>query len=348
MNTLMHARKYLSSSLLVVAVIIASRLWAEELDVITVEAADVPRVYRLDGVIEAVHKTTVSAQTSGEVEEVFFDVDDFVEKGEVIVRLNDKQPAARLKQAEAELKEAGARLKEATDEHARVKGVFEKQAVSKKSMDAAVAAMKAAQAKYEAAQAGLEQAQEQLEYTRVRAPYSGIVTERHVEIGETAQPGKKLLSGISLDHLRVNVDVPQSMINAVREAGAVTIETPNGEVIEVSDKTVFPYAEPASHTFRVRLEFNGDGMKLFPGMFVKAAFEIGHRQVLVVPTQSIVRRSEVTAVYVQSPQGHISMRAIRQGRDLADGNTIVLAGLQQGERVLADPLAAGMQLQQQQ
>jgi RND family efflux transporter MFP subunit len=348
MNTLMRTRKYLSSSLLVVSVIIASRLCAAELEVVTVESADVPRVYRLDGVIEAVRKTTVSAQTSGEVEAVFFDIDDYVEKGEVIVHLNDKQPAARLKQAEAELKEAGARLKEATDEHARVKGVFEKQAVSKKSMDAAVAAMKAAQAKYEAARAGLEQAQEQLEYTRVRAPYSGIVTERHVEIGETAQPGKKLLSGITLDHLRVNVDVPQNMINAVREAETVTIEAPNGEVIAVSNKTVFPYAEPATHTFRVRLEFNGDGMKLFPGMFVKAAFEIGHRHVLVVPSRSIVRRSEVTAVYIQSPEGHISMRAIRKGRDLADGNTIVLAGLQQGERVLSDPLAAGMQLKQQQ
>jgi RND family efflux transporter MFP subunit len=208
--------------------------------------------------------------------------------------------------------------------------------------------MKAAQAKYEAARAGLEQAQEQLEYTRVRAPYSGIVTERHIEIGETAQPGKKLVSGISLDHLRVNVDVPQSIINDVRESGSVTIESPGGDVIAVSDITVFPYAEPASHTFRVRLEFNGDGLKLFPGMFVKAVFEIGHRNVLVVPTRSIVRRSEVTAVYILSPEGHVSMRAIRKGRDLDDGHTIVLAGLQQGERVMSDPIAAGVQLKQQQ
>ena len=102
------------------------------------------------------------------------------------------------------------------------------------------------------------------------------------------------------------------------------------------------------HTFRVRLEFNADGLKLFPGMFVKAVFEIGHRNVLVVPTRSIVRRSEVTAVYILSPEGHVSMRAIRKGRDLDDGRTIVLAGLQQGERVMSDPIAAGVQLKQQQ
>ncbi|MGD8581192.1 MAG: efflux RND transporter periplasmic adaptor subunit [Gammaproteobacteria bacterium] len=347
MNAMIHARRYLSPCLAFLVLLSSTPLLASGLETVPVEAADVARIYRLDGVIEAVQKTTVSAQTSGEVEAVFFDVDDYVEKGEVIVRLNDKQPAAKLKQAEAELNEARARLKEAQDEHARVKGVYEKQAVSRKTMDAAEAAMKAAQAKYEAARAGLEQAQEQFEYTRIRAPYSGIVTERHIEIGETAQPGKKLVSGISLDHLRVNVDVPQSLINDVRESSSVTIESPNGDVIAISDKTVFPYAEPASHTFRVRLEFNGDGLKLFPGMFVKAVFEIGHRNVLVVPTRSIVRRSEVTAVYIQSPEGHVSMRAIRKGRDLDDGNTIVLAGLQQGERVISDPFAAGVQLKQQ-
>jgi RND family efflux transporter MFP subunit len=347
MNAMIPARSYLSPWLVFLALITSAPLCASGLETVPVEAADVARIYRLDGVVEAVQKTTVSAQISGEVEAVFFDVDDYVEKDEVVVRLNDKQPAAKLKQAEAELNETRARLKEAQDEHARVKGVYQKQAVSKKAMDAAEAAMKAAQAKYEAARAGLEQAQEQLEYTRVRAPYSGIVTERHIEIGETAQPGKKLVSGISLDHLRVNVDVPQSIINDVRESGSVTIESPGGDVIAVSDVTVFPYAEPASHTFRVRLEFNGDGLKLFPGMFVKAVFEIGQRKVLVVPTRSIVRRSEVTAVYIQSPQGHVSMRAIRKGRDLADGNTMVLAGLQQGERVISDPIAAGVQLKQQ-
>jgi RND family efflux transporter MFP subunit len=320
---------------------------AAELDSVPAKYKQAPRVYRLDGVVEAVHKTTVSAQISGQVKSVLFDVDDYVEKDEVIIRLNDKQPAARLKQAQAELKEAKARQQETQDEYERVKDVFKKQVVSKKAMDTAEAAKKAAQAKLDAALAGLEQAKEELEYTRVRAPYSGIVTERHIEVGETAQPGVKLLSGLSLEQLRVNVDVPQIMINAVRESDDVYIETPDGYVVPVSDKTVSHFAEPASHTFRVRLDLSGDDLRLFPGMFVKAVFEIGQRPVLVVPTRSIVSRSEVTAVYVLSVEGNISMRAIRQGRNLADGYTIVLAGLQDGEQVAIDPIAAGVRLKQQ-
>ena len=332
-------------ALLVLFALIEAR--AAELEIVTATAREAPRIFRLDGVAEAVHKTTVSAQISGQVEAVLFDVDDYVEKDQIIVRLNDKQPAAKLEQARAELDEARARLEEAEEEYQRVKGVFEKKAVSQKAMDAADAGLKAAQARLKVSRAGLEQAREQYEYTRVRAPYSGIVTERHVEVGETAQPGMKLMSGLSLEKLRVNVDVPQNMINSVRASEKVSVETPRGERIPVPHKTVFPFAEPASHTFRVRLDLEGDNLALFPGMFVKVLFEVGQQAVLTVPTESIVRRSEVTAVYVSTPEGRLSMRAIRAGRELDDGYTVVLAGLLEGERVALDPIAAAAQLKRQ-
>ena len=347
MPTMLRLRTYLPACCAALTIFTSAQPLAAELETVSVSYTEVPRVYRLDGVIEAVNKTTVSAQVSGQIEAILFDVDDYVEKDQVIIRLNDKQPASRLKQATAEIEEASARLKEAQDEYQRVKGVYEKEAVSKKALDTAEASMKAAQAKLKAARAGLEQAQEQFDYTRVRAPYSGIVTERHIEVGEMAQPGQKLMSGLSLEELRVNVDVPQSMINAVRESDDVFIETPQAQFIPVTNKTVFPYAERSSHTFRVRLDLSGDDLSLFPGMFVKAGFTIGQQPVLVVPTDSIVRRSELTAVYVRSPEGSISLRAIRMGRQLNDGNTIILAGLQQGESVLVDPIPAGARLKQQ-
>lgn len=343
----MLSRIRLFYGVIVVAVLGSSGVSAAELETASVQYLQVPRIYRLDGVIEAVHQTTVSAQIDGQVDAVLFDVDDYVEKDAIIVQLNDKQPRAKLKQAQAQLKEANARYKEAVEEFARIQDVFAKNAVSKKAMDAAEAAKNAAQAKLEAARAGLEQAEEQLEYTRVRAPYSGLVTERHIEVGETAQPGKPLMSGLSLEQLRVNVDVPQIMINAVRESDDVYIVTPQGNMIPISAKTVFHFAESASHTFRVRLELEGDDLWLFPGMFVKAVFAIGQQPELVVPTRAIVKRSEVTAVYIISDEGRISLRSIRQGRHLASGNTIVLAGLMEGEQVAIDPVAAGVQLKQQ-
>jgi len=189
---------------------------ASVLQVEPVRKESLLREFRLDGVVEAVNKATVSAQTGGAIQKIYVDVDDYVEKGAVIMQLKDVSQKAQLKKAQAGEKEAIANLAKAQDEYDRVKDVYAKKVVSKSSMDEATHALSAAKARLEAARASLDEAREQLSYTQVKAPYSGIVTQRHVEAGETVQPGTKLMTGVSLDKLRVNVDVPQSLINKVR------------------------------------------------------------------------------------------------------------------------------------
>ncbi len=86
-------------SLILLALAIATITQAEtSLETATAEYRELPREYRLDGVVEAVNRSTVSAQTSGQVEEVFFDVDDYVEQGTVIVRLKSTEQRSRLTQ----------------------------------------------------------------------------------------------------------------------------------------------------------------------------------------------------------------------------------------------------------
>jgi multidrug efflux pump subunit AcrA (membrane-fusion protein) len=119
----------------------------------------VPREYRLDGVVEAVNQTTVSAQTQGRVESILYDVNDYVAKGAVLVRLKDTEQRVRVAQAAAELKSATAQLKQTKDEFARVKGLFAKKLSPASAMDDATAKLKSTQARFESAQAGLEQAQ---------------------------------------------------------------------------------------------------------------------------------------------------------------------------------------------
>ena len=334
--------------LLILLPISTTTTWAEAaLETATVENRELPREFRLDGVVEAVSQSTVSAQTAGQVVEIRFDVDDFVEKDTIVILLKDTEQQARLARSEAELKAANARFQEATDEYKRVRGIFEKKLGSQSAMDKAGTDLKAARAGRDAARAQLQQAREQLEYTRVRAPYSGIVTHRYIEAGEIANPGQKLMSGIALDKLRVNVDVPQSLIPAVRRLGKARVQQPGNGYIEASKLTIFPYAHQASNTFKVRLELPEGVENMFPGMFVKTAFLVGKRQQLVIPTQSIVHRSEVTGVYVQAADGRISLRHIRTGRELDDGSSAVSAGLEAGEQVALDPIAAGARLKQQ-
>jgi len=317
-----------------------------ELATATVEQTELPREYRLDGSVEAVHQSTMSAQTSGQVQEVLVDVEDYVEQGALIIRLKDTEQSAGHAQAQANLQAANAQLQEAQKEFNRIEGVYARKLVSKADMDRATAALKKARAQQASAVAGLKQASEQLEYTRIRAPFTGIVTERHIEAGETAQPGKPLISGISLDHLRVNVDVPQSLIGKVREHKAARVQLPDGAWIVAEKLMVFPYADPSSNTFKVRADLPQGVKGVFPGMSVKVAFTTGSEQLLTVPQEAVVHRSEVTGVYVLDDQGQLSLRHVRLGRRL-DGRVVVLAGLHAGERVALDPVAAGVALKHQ-
>jgi len=318
------------------------------------------REFRLDGVVEAINQATVSAQTGGSIKEILVDVDDYVEKGAVIIRLKDVSQQAQLKKAQAGEKEAISNLAKAEDEYERIKDIFAKKVVSKSQMDDATHALSAAKARLESARASLDEAREQLSYTLVKAPYSGIVTERHVEVGETVQPGAKLMTGVSLDKLRVNVDVPQSLINKIRDYNKAYVYTNaavNGEPkdsepnekqaqVAVEKITIFPIADRASNTFKVRLDLP-EGIKgLFPGMFVKVALVTGEKQVLMVPQESIVYRSEVTAVYVVANDGTINFRHVRLG-SASNESQAILSGLNAGEKVALDPIKAGIAVMQQ-
>jgi RND family efflux transporter MFP subunit len=320
---------------------------AEPLTTAPVERAEVSREAKLDSLVEAINQTTISAQTGGQVEEIFFDVDDVVKKGDLILRLRDNEQKAQLGLAEATLAEARAALKNRRDEYNRVKDLYQKKLASQSEMDQAVAGVDMAEARKAAAEASLDQSREQLAYTLVRAPYSGIVTQRHVELGEIAQPGKPLMTGVSLDQLRILVAVPQSMINGVRKQAKARVILPDGQSVEAGKITVFPFADPMSNTFRVRVDLPQELRGVFPGMFVKTAFVLGKKQLLAMPLKALAYRGEVTGVYVQGEEGRLSFRHVRPGRQLSQGRIAILAGLQEGELVVLDPVAAGAELKKQ-
>ncbi len=305
------------------------------------------REYRLGGVVEALHRSTVSAQTQGQALEVTFDVDDFVEQGAVIVRLNDSQHRSRLNQAEAELDAAAARLQEARDEYQRIKGVFERDLASQAEMDRVSSGLKSARAQKNAAEAAVAQAREQLEYTVIRAPFAGIVTERHIERGEMANPGQPIMSGLSLESLRVAAEVPQSLIPYIREHREAWVAVPDHDPIKARDLTIFPYANPGAHTFEVRLDLPANTPVLVPGMYVKTTFTIGTEDFLLIPARAVVYRSEVTGAYVVEADAGIRFRHLRLGGEMGSDRVVVRAGLDEGERVALDPIAAGVRLKAQ-
>ncbi len=299
---------------------------------------------RFEGSVEAVNKSTVSAQTSGRIAQINFDVDDYVKAGAVIVRFYDTEHKARLKQAESALMAASARRLAAEQTFKRTQTLFKKGTVAKARLDTATSNFNSAKASEESSEAALQQAREQLTYTIVKAPYSGFVVQRHVQIGEIANPGQPLMTGFSLDKLRVKADVPQQFADAIRAGNEAVVYGPDNKAISATGLTVFPFADPKSNTVTIRIALPEGTKKVFPGMLVKTAFKIGEKTVLSIPQNSVVRRGEVIGAYVMDSNGKLHLQQIRTGRVLSDKSIEVLSGLKAGDKVAIDTLKASIQL----
>ena len=317
---------------------------AKSLETMLVTAQATPTERLLDGTVEAVNQSTVSAQTAGRVSAVYVDVNDVVEAGALIMRIRSTEQVANLTQAQAALQEATAREAEAQTRYERIGDMYQRRVVAKATYDEASAARDAAVARLVAARAGLEAAREGVSYTEVRAPYSGVVTQRHVQMGESVAPGTPLMTGASLDALRVVAEIPQSVIEQVRAVRKAAVYV-DGRRIQSTGIRVFPAAQPETNTFRARIDLPPGPQGLAPGMFVKVGLVVGESDRLLVPRTAVVERSEMRGVYVVAPDGRVALRQVRLGHVRGE-RVEILAGLASGERVALDPVAAGLKARQ--
>jgi RND family efflux transporter MFP subunit len=322
---------------------VATRASGADLKTAPVELREAELTYSAEAVLEAVRQSTVAAQIPGRIVDIRFDVGDYVKKGEVIVRIDERAVAQAAAASEAQVAEAQAALANARASYERSKQLLAQKFISQSALDRAEAEYKAAQARVTALLAGAGQAATEASFATVVAPYSGIVAARHVELGEMAAPGKPLMTGFDPTTLRAVASVPQAQVGAIRALAKARVEVPSiGKWLDVRTVTIVPAADPRTHTTRIRLDLPGDVRGVYPGVYARAHFVTGRALKLLVPREAILRRSEVTAVYVVGEQGAVSLRQIRLGSAGDERALEVLAGLKPGERVALDPVKAGI------
>ncbi len=309
------------------------------LDTIVVGAATGTTGRTWDGVVEAVQQAELAAQTSGRVTEVAVDVNDRVAAGAVVLRLTAVEQQAGADAARAQLRAAEAAAIEAQASYTRYAALAGKQYVSKLQLDQVRAARDSAAASRDAARAQLAQAGQLADYTTVRAPFAGIVSARHVEPGESLHPGQALLSLYNPGAWRIEVQVPQSEAAAIRSANRAMVVLADGRSLEADQVTVFPAADPITHSVGVRVQLAGQVDGLQPGITAKVVFPIGGDVAsLRIPRSAMIQRGELSGAYVLDGQ-RLSLRQLRVGQTVGD-QIEVLSGLQPGELLAADPVAA--------
>ena len=321
---------------------------AEPLATVPVQYREVAQTYTAEGVVEAVHQSTVSAQISGRVKQVLFDAGDTVKKGQIIVRIDEREAAQAVAGSQAQVVQAQAAMQNAKTNYERAKQLYAQKFISQAGLDKALAEYKIALAQAAASQAGAGQSELVKGYTAVVAPYGGVVAARHVEVGEMVTPGKPLMTGFDPSQMRVVVNIPQYKLADLGVHPEATVEMPAlKRWVKAASITVQPIADARTHTTQVRVYLPANEAGVYPGMFVRAHFVVGKANKLLVPTSAVVRRSEVVGVYVVGDKGAISLRQVRLGEETGQGEVEVLSGLNPGEKVAQDAIKAGMALTRQ-
>lgn len=166
-----------------------------------------------------------------------------------------------------------------------------------------------------------------------------------MEAGDLALPGRALVTLYEPGRMRAVVQVPASRATAVAAARDISVQLPDGRVLKPTARELLPAADPVSQTVEWRLDLPAEANNTRPGQTLRVlasgAPVAGAAARPSLPAEAVLRRGELTAVYVATPQGFV-LRAVRVG-PAAAGRVEVLAGLAAGERVAVDPVRAGLQ-----
>lgn len=334
------------------AVAMNTPLWAAPSELATVPAttASGPSVSAFDGVVEAVRQTVVAAQVPGAVVQLDVKVGDRVKAGQLLLRIDARAADQSAAASTAQVQAARASLEVATKDYERQRQLFQKSYISQAALERAESEFKTTQAQVNAQLAQAGAARTQSDFYLVRAPFAGVVAEVPVTLGDMAMPGRPLVTLYDPAALRITAAVPQTVVSQMQAGQLPRAEVPGLQGLTGAQQWItptrlqtLPTVDAATHTVQLRVDLPANAVGVAPGMFARLWLPLKSVATasasLTVPAQAIVRRAEMTGLYVLDAKGHPVLRQVRLGR--ADGGQVeVLTGLMPGERVVTEPQAA--------
>jgi RND family efflux transporter MFP subunit len=290
----------------------------------TVEARKHISTEETVGTVRARLQARLEAKVPGRILEMLAAPGQSVKAGELLVRLDAQEIRARLDQALAMQQQAASDLK-------RYTALLERAAATQAEFDAV-------QARARVAEAAVKEAQTMLGYCEVVAPFDGVVTRKLADVGDLAAPGKPLLDLEDATRLRLETDVPEAVIEAVKPGATMPVRVSGvagelrGTVSEIA-----PAADPNSRTFRVKLDLpSAAGLRA--GQFGRVAVPVAETTALRVPAAAVVQRGQLQMVFVVENK-HAVLRLVKPGKRIGDEIEIA-SGLAPGESVVTENAAA--------
>ena len=274
------------------------------------------------GTARANESVDVSSKTSNIVVAVRFRDGERVQRGQVLVQLDDAT-------ARADVAAAQAAVTESESQYARSRELLNTQALSKSQFDQLEATLKANRARLQAANSRLED-------TVVRAPFGGRVGLRRVSVGALVSPGDVITTLDDTSVIKLDFTVPENFVSTLREGLAVRATAPAfpGRMFAGKVGSIDSRVDVNTRSVTVRALLANEDRALKPGMFLNVVLANDEREALVIPEEALTPEAERQYVFVVE-DGKAARREVRIG-DRRPGSVEIVAGLTAGERVVVE------------
>lgn len=305
-------------------------------EAVAVEAAEVTIIEKVPASVEAAQATLISSRLLARIVAINVRAGDNVNRGDLLLELENSDIEAQVQQAEASIRATTARLNEARQNLERVRELQAGGVMSVSDLDKAQANHDTLLADLTGAEQALEEAKTALGYSKILAPFDGRVVDRFAEPGDTAQPGTKLLALYNPLSLRVEAQVREVVALGLEVGQALQVEIPSMQkVVDAVIQERVPAADPGSRSFLVKAGVAFD-KSLLPGMYARLLVPVGNGTQLLIPADRVVHVGQLDLVWVYQ-DGQSYRRFVRIGQVDQDGRVEILAGLAEGEMVLPLP-----------
>ena len=290
----------------------------------------------LTGTTRPIRNSLVAAEIDGRVLERKVEFGDHVKKGGVLFVLDRVRLERALDLARAELQEVEARLKRATRQETRALELYESKVLSPSLTDEAVAERSAQEGRREQVKVQIEAIQDDLERSMIRAPFAGVVTELHTEVGQWLRQGEPIARLADFNTIEITVNLPERYYAQVTQGADAPITMTSLPGLDLNGKVfaIVPQVESAARSFPVLVRAANPERAVAGGMLAQVRLSLGHsEQALMVPRDALVVGQMGEVVY--KVEGDAANPVpVQSGR--GSGNLVEVSadGLQEGDRVV--------------
>jgi len=369
MKTIMNRTSVFLTAVTVAVLTFAATSQAQFGRVVQVQAAAVGD-QTISGTVVPFREVTLTAQIGGRVTLVAGAEGDFFDRDEVLVAISDERLTAQRRQSLAELRSAEAAMREAQMQYGRevaaprsrdigqmpgmgipsmfdqlitrpagaIAGLGDPAIERQADLHSRFVGVDQAAARWEQARSRLDEIDSAIRDTRSVAPFSGLIMRKHVEEGDTVQPGQPLISFGHVEFLRVEADIPARLVGRLRVGDMVRVTLDVGPTeVDARVAQIFPIADPQRHTVTVKFDLPR-GVPGGPGMYADVHIPGAETSegTVRIPLSAIVPGGALPRVAVVEADGTVRVRMVRLGA-VQGGMITVLSGLEAGERILDSP-----------